>query len=161
MVRGLAPLLDESKPEPAPRPPFERPPRDARAREPRGRPTPEAAPRSERAPAPSRFPARDREASGEVTYRLAVGSAHRVLPGNIVGAIANEAGLTGADINGIDIRTDQTFVRLPAGLSKEVLERLRVARVRGRPLRIMAVDEIPRPDRSPERPATRRAWRHA
>ncbi len=77
-----------------------------------------------------------------------------MLPGNIVGAIANEAGLTGADINGIDIRTDHTFVRLPAGLSREVLERLRVARVRGRPLRIMALDEIPRPER---RGDTRRA----
>ncbi|MFN7954502.1 MAG: DEAD/DEAH box helicase [bacterium] len=154
MVRGLAPLLDESKPEAPVRPPVERPTPETRAQPPRGKPGAGPSPRGERTPAPARFPARDRDESGQVTYRLAVGSAHRVLPGNIVGAIANEAGLTGADINGIDIRTDHTFVRLPAGLSREVLERLRVARVRGRPLRIMALDEIPRPER---RGDTRRA----
>ena len=36
-------------------------------------------------------------------YRLEVGKIHGVLPGNLVGAIANEAGLGGADIGRIDI----------------------------------------------------------
>ena len=38
------------------------------------------------------------------TYRINVGHAHGVLPGNIVGAIANEAGIDGKRIGHIDIR---------------------------------------------------------
>ena len=68
------------------------------------------------------------------TYRLEVGRAHGVQPGNIVGALANEADLDGSQINGIDIQEDHTFVRLPAGMPPEVLERLQRVRVKGRPL---------------------------
>jgi ATP-dependent RNA helicase DeaD len=68
------------------------------------------------------------------TYRLEVGRAHGVLPGNIVGALANEADLDGSQINGIDIQEDHTFVRLPAGMPPDVLERLQRVRVKGRAL---------------------------
>ena len=70
------------------------------------------------------------------TYRLEVGRAHGVQPGNIVGAIANEARLDGSQINGIDIRNDHTFVRLPDDMPPEVLERLQRVRVKGRPLAV-------------------------
>jgi ATP-dependent RNA helicase DeaD len=69
-------------------------------------------------------------------YRLEVGSAHGVQPGNIVGAIANEAGLDGSEINGLKIRDDHSVVRLPAGMPDEVLKRLEKVKVRGRPLAI-------------------------
>jgi ATP-dependent RNA helicase DeaD len=69
-------------------------------------------------------------------YRLEVGSAHGVQPGNIVGAIANEAGLDGQEINGVKIREDHSVVRLPAGMPDEVLQRLARVKVRGRPLAI-------------------------
>jgi ATP-dependent RNA helicase DeaD len=68
------------------------------------------------------------------TYRLEVGRAHGVQPGNIIGAIANEADLDGSQINGLDIQDDHSFVRLPADLLPEVLERLQRVRVRGREL---------------------------
>ncbi|MGH8255854.1 MAG: DEAD/DEAH box helicase [Steroidobacteraceae bacterium] len=68
------------------------------------------------------------------TYRLEVGRAHGVQPGNIIGAIANEADLDGSQINGLDIQADHSFVRLPADLLPEVLERLQRVRVRGREL---------------------------
>jgi ATP-dependent RNA helicase DeaD len=68
------------------------------------------------------------------TYRLEVGRAHGVQPGNIVGAIANEADLDGSQINGIEIQEDHSFVRLPAGMPPEVLERLQQVRVKGRAL---------------------------
>jgi ATP-dependent RNA helicase DeaD len=74
------------------------------------------------------------------TYRLEVGRAHGVLPGNLVGAIANEADLDGSQINGIDIQDDHSFVRLPAGMPSQVLERLAQVRVKGRALAASPVE---------------------
>ena len=74
------------------------------------------------------------------TYRIEVGRSHGVQPGNIVGAIANEADLDGSQINGIDIQDDHSFVRLPAGMPPETLERLQRVRVKGRPLAAAVVE---------------------
>jgi ATP-dependent RNA helicase DeaD len=74
------------------------------------------------------------------TYRLEVGRAHGVQPGNLVGAIANEADLDGSQINGIDIQDDHSFVRLPAGMPAQVLERLSQVRVKGRALAATPVE---------------------
>ena len=84
------------------------------------------------------------------TYRLDVGRAHGVQPGNIVGAIANEADLDGSQINGIDIQEDHTFVRLPAGMPAEILERLQRVRVKGRPLAAGVVERRPPPRKKPK-----------
>ena len=70
------------------------------------------------------------------TYRIEVGHVHGVQPGNIVGAIANEAGLDGKHIGRIEIRDDHSFVDLPAGMPKELLGELRKARVAGQKLEI-------------------------
>jgi ATP-dependent RNA helicase DeaD len=84
------------------------------------------------------------------TYRLEVGRVHGVQAGNIVGAIANEAGLDGSEINGLKVREDHSVVRLPAGMPAEVLQRLAAVRVRGRPLAIIRL-EGPRTKREPPR----------
>jgi ATP-dependent RNA helicase DeaD len=63
-----------------------------------------------------------------------------VQPGNLVGAIANEADLDGSQINGIDIQDDHSFVRLPAGMPAQVLERLSQVRVKGRALAATPVE---------------------
>ena len=52
---------------------------------------------------------------GNATYRIAVGRRQRVMPGSIVGAIANEGGISSAQIGGIDIRSDHSLVELPGG----------------------------------------------
>ena len=70
------------------------------------------------------------------TYRLEVGHVHGVKPGNIVGAIANEAGLEGQHIGRVDIRDDHSFVDLPEGMPKEIFRELRKARVAGQQLQI-------------------------
>ena len=69
-------------------------------------------------------------------YRIEVGHAHGVRPGNIVGAIANEAGLEGAQIGGIRISENFTSVDLPRGLSFDLLQRLQTVRVAGQMLKI-------------------------
>lgn len=68
---------------------------------------------------------------GNATYRIAVGRRQRVMPGSIVGAIANEGGLSSAQIGGIDIRSDHTLVELPAELSKEQWRALSRTRIGG------------------------------
>lgn len=73
-------------------------------------------------------------------YRIEVGRVHGVRPGNIVGAIANEAGLNGSQIGGIDIQTNFTTVDLPQDLPDELIQGLRQLRVAGQPLRISKWD---------------------
>ena len=68
---------------------------------------------------------------GNATYRLAVGRRQRVMPGSIVGALANEGGLSSAEIGGIDIRSDHTLVELPANLSQDQLRALSRTRIGG------------------------------
>jgi ATP-dependent RNA helicase DeaD len=79
---------------------------------------------------------RGRRHDPQQLYRLEVGREHGVQPGNIVGAIANEAGLSGSHINGIDIHKSHSFVRLPEGLSPETIARLGKVRVKGQLLAI-------------------------
>ncbi|EIJ34272.1 DEAD/DEAH box helicase [Thiothrix nivea] len=83
-------------------------------------------------------------------YRLAVGRVHGVKPGNIVGAIANEAGLDSRYIGYIDIQQDFSLVDLPAGMPKEILHDLKRARVAGQMLDIALTDEAAA-DYSPSR----------
>ncbi|MEO7773446.1 MAG: DEAD/DEAH box helicase [Steroidobacteraceae bacterium] len=76
----------------------------------------------------------------QLTWRLAVGKRHGVIPGNIVGAIANEAKLHGSQINGVDIRVDHTLVRLPANVPAPVIERLSQVIVRGQALSLQMAE---------------------
>jgi ATP-dependent RNA helicase DeaD len=117
---------------------------------------PDAAP--ERARAPATGP-RQSFSGEERTYRLAVGRAQGVLPGNIVGAIANEARLDGSQINRIDIRRDYTLVQLPADLPVAVLDRLAAVKVKGVPLAIRAADDVDAADGGDRAPAGRGAPR--
>ncbi len=122
-------------------------------------------PRAEapRAPAPRAEPPPVRErtqgtrppsAGGhQETFRIEVGSVHGIRPGNIVGAIANEAGIEGVHIGRVDIREDHSFVDLPAGMPKQVFKQLQKVLVAGRELKISRVGE--KPPKPPRNPAGR------
>lgn len=69
-------------------------------------------------------------------FRLDVGRRNQVKPGNIVGAIANEAELESKYIGEIEIRDAYSTVDLPADMPKAVMSILKKARVAGRPLDI-------------------------
>ena len=58
-------------------------------------------------------------------FRIEVGHVHGVKPGNIVGAIANEAGIDGKHIARINIEDTFSTVELPAGMPKELIQDLR------------------------------------
>jgi ATP-dependent RNA helicase DeaD len=65
------------------------------------------------------------------TYRIAVGKRHKVEPRQIVGAIANEGGLTRTDFGAIKIHPGFSLVDLPASLSPGVLRKLENTRISG------------------------------
>ncbi|MBT0767541.1 DEAD/DEAH box helicase [Kineosporia sp. J2-2] len=77
------------------------------------------------------------------TYRIAVGRRHRVQPGAIVGAIANEGGLGRSDFGHIDIQADHTLVELPATLSRETVEALTQTRISGKLIQLTKTDGPP------------------
>lgn len=70
------------------------------------------------------------------TYRVEVGEMHGVKPSNIVGAIANEAGLEGRFIGRVVIESDHSYVDLPGGMPKEIFRALQKVRVAGQQLQI-------------------------
>jgi len=157
LAQGSAPLLLAGKPEApiarGPAPLAGTSPADGEA------PSPQAASSDDGAAAN-----RDRErrpkksVAGEMeTFRLEVGSVHGIKPGNIVGAIANEAGIEGVHIGRVDIREDHSYVDLPEGMPRPIFEGLQKVRIAGRELRISRVSQ--KPPKPPRNPAGRHAER--
>ncbi len=77
------------------------------------------------------------------TYRIEVGKTHGVQPGNIVGAIANEAGIDSKHIGRIDIRDDHSLVDLPEGMPPELFGHLKKVWVSGQQLHISRAGDKP------------------
>ena len=116
----------------------ERPERAERAD--RGPRTHEA--RDERPMRPRKeFPPRQPPEPGMETYRIEVGHMHGVKPGNIVGAIANEAELESRYIGRIDIHDDHSILDLPEGMPRPLLLMLKKVRVAGQALRLRKLGE--------------------
>jgi ATP-dependent RNA helicase DeaD len=116
-------------------------------------------------------PRPQRERSGEdgqelARYRIEVGSRDGVSPREIVGAIANEAGLDGRYIGRIEICDDHCTVDLPEGMPREIYRHLRRVYVCGKALKLslLGADEPkakgagPRKGRT-ERPSGKRPHR--
>ena len=106
------------------------------------RPDDASAPRSfDDAPRPKRAP---REESVPMeTFRVEVGYTHGVKPGNIVGAIANEAGVESSFIGRIEIENEYSLVDLPAGMPKEIFRDLQKVWVVGRQLKLSRLNAPP------------------
>jgi ATP-dependent RNA helicase DeaD len=82
-------------------------------------------------PAKSTRKAGEGPRKGFATYRIAVGKRHKIGPGAIVGAIANEGGLHRSDFGHITIKPDFSLVELPAKLPRETLKALERTRISG------------------------------
>ncbi|WP_103063351.1 DEAD/DEAH box helicase [Actinomyces qiguomingii] len=93
-------------------------------------------------PGASRGGRRRHEDGTGTVYRIEVGHRDRVLPGAIVGALANEGAISGSDIGKIDILQSFSLVEIHTPLDDEQMERMRHATFAGRELRIR-VDEGP------------------
>jgi ATP-dependent RNA helicase DeaD len=98
--------------------------------------------RREREPRKERPERKPRE--GLTTYRISVGKRHKVGPGHIVGAIANEGGLHRSEFGHITIRPDFSLVELPAKLPRKTLKALENTRISGVKINLQ-------PDRAPDK----------
>lgn len=86
-----------------------------------------------------------------VRYRIEVGHEHGVLPKNIVGAIANEAGIDSAYIGHIKIYDTYSTVDLPEGMPKDVFGHLKKVWVSNRQLNISIYDKDKTMQQRPKR----------
>ncbi|MFK8185723.1 MAG: DEAD/DEAH box helicase [Phormidesmis sp.] len=75
-------------------------------------------------------------------FRVEVGRQHKVKPGHIVGAIANETGLANRFIGKITVNDDHSTVDLPAGIPKETFAILQRVTVLGHPLNLSSQGKI-------------------
>ncbi|HEY0333572.1 MAG TPA: DEAD/DEAH box helicase [Stenotrophomonas sp.] len=91
-------------------------------------------------PRRDKTPPRGEPEFGMETYRIEVGHQHGVKPANIVGAIANEAGLESRYIGRIDIQDDHSTLDLPAEMPRELLQHLKKVWVSGQQLQMRRVD---------------------
>ncbi len=73
-----------------------------------------------------------RPEEGMVRFFIEAGRRNGVRPGDIVGAIANEAGVPGQAIGAIDIYDSFTFVDVPAQYREQVLEGMQNVAIRNR-----------------------------
>lgn len=160
LLQGDTPLLLQNKPA--------RKPKEARERQSKDDPFP--ANKKERKPREARDFKEPRErsnrkdeppAEGLQRYRIEVGHDHEVKPGNIVGAIANEAGLDSKYIGHIKIFDDYSLVDLPEGMPKDTFNDLKKVWVAGQQLKISqlsAESSAGKPNKS-RRPAENKAGR--
>ena len=112
-------------------------------------------PGKEREPFAKREPFKKKESPSEAgmdRFRIEVGHNHDVKPGNIVGAIANEAGIDSKYIGRIDIHDDFSLVDLPCDMPKELLQSLRKVRVSGQQMNIALVSKDNKPKKAEQRP---------
>ncbi|MCW8922440.1 MAG: DEAD/DEAH box helicase [Gammaproteobacteria bacterium] len=128
LLQGDTPLLLQNKPQKKSRENWDKddrssgrkPARGERERKPRDRAARKDAPVEE----------------GMDRYRIEVGHNHEVMPGNIVGAIANEAEIDSKYIGRINIHDEYSLVDLPEGMPREMLNDLKKVWVSGQQLKI-------------------------
>jgi len=96
----------------------------------------------------------------KVRLSMAVGKRDGIRPADVVGSIANEAGISGREIGPIEIREEITYVSIPGRYRDDVIAKLGGARFRGRPVNLrVAGKEAPVRDAKrsfvPKRPFVR------
>jgi ATP-dependent RNA helicase DeaD len=77
---------------------------------------------------------------GMLTYRVEVGHNDDIQPKNLVGAIANEAGIESQYIGRISIMDDHSLIDLPEGMPKDIFQHLRKVWVNQKQLQISLAD---------------------
>ncbi len=134
LLQGEIPLLLQNKPQRKFKDDWDRNDRDqGQGRRDRNR---EDRPQRERSPRRERQPRDTSLDEGMDRYRIEVGHDHQVKPGNIVGAIANEADIESKYIGRISIYDDYSTIDLPEGMPKELLYTLKKVWVSGQQLKI-------------------------
>ena len=79
---------------------------------------------------------RERSNEGMVRYRVELGRDHGINPGDLVGAIANEGKISGQSIGHIRLFDSCSSVYLPENMASSVLDVLKDAKIRNRPMEL-------------------------
>ncbi len=74
----------------------------------------------------------DEPRESSVRLQMSLGKRDGIRPSDVVGSIANEAGLRGTDIGPIEILDDMTYVSVPASAAEHVVAKVGRARFRGK-----------------------------
>ena len=135
MAAALCYLAQKDRPFPDGKEP-ERPQRERRERNERGD-------RGDRRDRGERRERREHSNEGMVRYRVDLGREQGISPGDLVGAIANEGKISGQSIGHIRLFDTCSSVYLPEGLDQKVLDTLKGAKIRNKPmdLKIWSGDE--------------------
>jgi ATP-dependent RNA helicase DeaD len=163
MAQGDVPLLLDPKHERArkPRADEERAPRGGDERAARAGEGRRERPLRDKTVSNEALPLKDFPEIEMQRFRVAVGYRDGVKPGNIVGAIANEADLESRYIGHIEIFDDFSLVDLPSGMPKEILRDLQKAWVCQRQLALQPLKEYQPGHAEPDGAAPRKAERPA
>ena len=139
LAQGNAPFLLSGKSAARPALPFKQDPGNSDTRRPRGK--------GSRATDDATAPGRERNKrelpppeAGMERFRIEVGHQHQVKPGNIVGAIANEAGIDSKYIGRIEIFDEFSLVDMPENMPAELMRALRPVRIAGQRMNISLLD---------------------
>ncbi|HTN74081.1 MAG TPA: DEAD/DEAH box helicase [Pirellulaceae bacterium] len=75
---------------------------------------------------------RNRAGRGITRLYIGLGRDAGIRPQDLVGAIANEAGIAGRDVGGIDIAERFSIVEVPEGAAEQVINALKATKIKGR-----------------------------
>jgi ATP-dependent RNA helicase DeaD len=75
---------------------------------------------------------RDRSSASMTRLFMTVGSRDNVRPGDLVGAIANQAGVSSSDIGKVDVRESHSLVEVSSDIVGAVIEKVTGTEIRGR-----------------------------
>ncbi len=96
----------------------------------------------------------DRDSAGMVRLFVSVGSRDNVRPGDLVGAIANQGGVTSAEVGKIDVRESHSIVEVASSVADSVIERVTGVSIKGRRAVLRRDEERP-PRSGPSRSSDR------
>ncbi|VAW62807.1 DEAD-box ATP-dependent RNA helicase DeaD (= CshA) [hydrothermal vent metagenome] len=137
LLQGDTPFLLQNKPQKKSKESWDKNDSPGKNRSQREKPGRDRPSRRERERSPDRASGKNEPPrEGMARYRIEVGHDHEVKPGNIMGAIANEADLDSKNIGRIDIHDNFSLVDLPEGMPKEVFNDLKKVWVSGQQLKI-------------------------
>lgn len=85
---------------------------------------------------PKAKPKRKASTAGMVRVYIGAGRKNNMRPADLVGAIANEAGIAGSDIGAIEIADGFSLVELPEDLADPVIAALRATKIKGKRLTV-------------------------
>jgi ATP-dependent RNA helicase DeaD len=87
-------------------------------------------------------PVAERSTEPPRKLQMALGRRDGIRPADIVGSIANEAGVRGADIGPIEILDDITFVSVPASVADHVIEKVKGKKFKGKHINLKRAEAV-------------------